>query len=101
MNCKPLDRIQKEVNPQVARLIKLRQSDGKLPAYAWPGGYPLLYLDYENSALCSSCATESMKDIVPQFRPVAYDIYYEGPTLFCDQCNEEIESAYEDPNDIK
>lgn len=73
--------------------------DGNLPAYAWPGGYPLIYLDQENSALCSECATKSLKDPdeIPAFKPVACDIYLEGPTLYCDQCNVEIESAYGDP----
>lgn len=72
---------------------------GELDAYAWPGGYPILYLDRDNSTLCAKCATESLKDPdeVPQFKPVACDIYYEGPTLQCDQCGTDIESAYGDP----
>jgi len=82
--------------------MKLRfpepDKDGKLPAYAWPGGYPLIYFDRENSVLCAECATKSLNDSgeVPQFRPEDVHVYYEGPSLFCDQCNKEIESAYGD-----
>jgi hypothetical protein len=77
----------------------LERISGKLPAYAWPGGYPILYLDRENSTLCAECATKSLDDPeeVPQFKPVAFDVYYEGPTIHCEQCNAEIESAYGDP----
>ena len=78
-----------------------RLPDGKFPAYAWPGGYTLLYLDRENSTLCADCATTSADDPdeVPQFKPVACDVYYEGPNLYCDQCNAVIESAYGDPDE--
>jgi hypothetical protein len=77
-----------------------RNSDGKLPAYAWPGGYPIYYLDGENSTLCADCATKSADDAdeIPKFKPEACDVYYEGPTIFCDGCNAEIESAYGDPD---
>lgn len=76
-----------------------RLNNGKLPAYAWPGGYPIIYLDHENSTLCADCATRSADDMeeIPHFKPCAWDIYYEGPSEFCAQCNTEIESAYGDP----
>jgi hypothetical protein len=75
-------------------------ADGTLPAYAWPGGYPMFYLDRENSVLCAKCASKSLADAdeVPQFRPVAADIHYEGPSMLCGQCSAEIESAYGDPD---
>ncbi len=80
-------------------MSEIERVNGKLPAFAWPGGYPLMYLDRENSTLCADCATKSLDDAdeVPQFKPVAYDVYYEGPTIQCDQCNADIESAYGDP----
>ena len=36
------------------------QSDehGKLPAYAWPGGYPLYYLCADGGILCPQCANK-------------------------------------------
>lgn len=80
-----------------------RNSDGQLPAFAWPGGYPIIYLDKDCSTLCAKCATRSLDDAdeLPNFKPVAFDVYYEGPTLQCEQCNVDIESAYGDPSEEK
>lgn len=73
---------------------------GELDAYAWPGGYPILYLDRDNAILCPKCATESMGlDDDDRMKAWAGDIYYEGPTIYCDECNAEIESAYGDPDE--
>jgi len=33
-------------------LSEIRQVDGKLPAYAWPGAYPIVYLAKDNGILC-------------------------------------------------
>jgi len=74
-------------------------SNGELDAFAWPGGYPIIYLDKENSVLCAKCATKSLND--EDDKPVACDVYYEGPTLQCDGCNADIESAYGDPEDAQ
>ena len=72
-----------------------RNEDGSLPAYAWPGGYPIYYLDGEDSALCVECANKSdTKEEIPHFRPIAAAINYEDSALFCDSCSERIESAY-------
>jgi hypothetical protein len=78
-----------------------RLVNGSLPAFAWPGGYPVFYLDSENSVLCADCATKSADDPdeIPQFKPIAYDIHWEGDSLFCEQCSVEIESAYGDPEE--
>ena len=67
---------------------------GKLSAFAWPGGYPIFYLDSENSVLCPACAEKARIDIIEKFRPVASGIHWEGDPLHCDQCSCEIESAY-------
>jgi hypothetical protein len=74
-------------------------SKGNLPAFAWPGGYPIYYLARENSVLCAGCATKALKDEdeMTEFKPVASDVHWEGASLFCEQCNKEIESAYGDP----
>lgn len=72
-----------------------RDSKGQLIKYAWPGGYPVFYLDGENSVLCHDCAVKSdSEDEIPQFKPVASDINYEDASLYCDQCSQRIESAY-------
>jgi len=81
-----------------ARNKKLPRDDdnGQLSAYAWPGGYPIIYLDGDNSILCPTCADESdaEPEQIDKFRPVAADIHWEGAAISCDNCSVEIESAY-------
>ena len=71
-------------------------NDGKLPAYAWPGGYPILYLDKENSTLCPDCAQEPdgvFGDVVAWF------IHYEGSPEQCEECGKMTDSVYGDPEE--
>jgi hypothetical protein len=73
----------------------LRDENGKLPAYAWPGGYPITYLTRDGLEICPNCANqEETSDPVTDG-----DVYWEGPTITCDDCGREIESAYGDPAD--
>jgi len=66
----------------------------KLPAHAFPGGYPLYYLDDENCTLCPDCAT---KDRLDEFNTVTeWSINEEDDTLFCEECNKRIENAWGD-----
>jgi hypothetical protein len=69
-------------------LDAIRLKDGTLPAYAWPGGYPVFYLDGENCVLCPKCANKEAT------APTVYGVNWEDPQLFCEECNECIESAY-------
>lgn len=71
-----------------------KNDDGTLPAFAWPGGYPIYYLDSDNCVLCPKCANKHLADEQENFRPAAYGVHYEGEPLICEQCNAEIESAY-------
>ena len=73
-----------------------RDSDNRLSAWGWPGGYPVYYLDGENSVLCPACARRSDEDPdeIPQFKPIAVGVNYEDPALYCDDCSERIQSAY-------
>jgi hypothetical protein len=66
-----------------------------LPAYAWPGGYPIVYLDTENETLCAECASK------PGYTwPVtSWFVHYEGPDEYCSDCNVAIPSAYGDPDE--
>lgn len=59
---------------------------GKLPAYAWPGGYPLYYLTPEDSALCPHCANN---EIV-----TSSEVNWSDPELPCECCGDFIEAAY-------
>lgn|GEM_PF-3232477 len=75
-----------------------------LPTYAWPGGYPIFYILPDGGELCPQCIQRffleddwSDTETVRTNRAVA-DIHYEGPSIYCDHCNREIESAYGDPD---
>ena len=84
---------------------------GKLPAYAWPGGYQITYLCADGGELCPDCAngengslaSESLIDHNPddpssaQWRIVSGAVFWEGPPILCDHCGARIESAYGDP----
>jgi hypothetical protein len=90
----------------------LRGRDGQLDSFAWPGGYPILYLDSHNCVLCPDCAHQEELDCMACYAkqygepdwfdmrdlPVAYFIHYEGPPEICESCNKVIESAYGDPD---
>lgn len=77
-----------------------RLDDGSFPAYAWPGGYPVMYLTKDDSIICPDCANMAEREGLtddPEWYIVDYDIHYEGPPHYCDNCGAEIESAYGDP----
>jgi len=66
-------------------------ADGSLMGIV-PGGYPVMYMTDFGNLLCATCATETMQD---EYETIMDGlIYYEGDSLFCDECNAEIESAY-------
>ncbi len=88
-----------------ADLNSIRQDwDGQLPSFAWPGGYPLYYLDSRNKSMCVKCARSA--DMNPEMEvvdlPVVCGINWENAFLFCDapfaadDCTDRIESAYAD-----
>jgi hypothetical protein len=70
----------------------LRDDIGRLPAYAWPGGYPIYYLTGDGLTVCPECANADTSDPA-----VAGDVHWEGEPMQCDDCNADIESAYGDP----
>ena len=61
---------------------------GKLMYYAWPGGYPMFYLNQHNEVICPDCANDTYHHLV------AADANWEDPHLYCDHCSQRIESAY-------
>lgn len=69
-----------------------------LPAYAWPGGYPIYYVTVMGSVLCPECAnSEEAKEADPHdndWRIETAATNWEDPNLYCDNCSERIESAY-------
>ena len=64
-----------------------RDKDGKLPAFAWPGGYPIIYICDDCATLCADCASCAEGRIDA-------DIHWEGEPEICCDCGQEIESAY-------
>ena len=85
-----------------AEMVSTLQLNRKpsLPAFAWPGGYPIAYLDADCNTYCADCSTEALQAHYDAYgRTVDYFIHYEGPSLFCQDCNAKIESAYGDPEE--
>ena len=70
---------------------RILDDNGKLPQWAWPGGYPMFYLDGENNVLCTKCANENDEFSSPIS---ACDANWEDPDMYCDHCSTRIESAY-------
>jgi len=68
-----------------------RNDDGTLASWAWPGGYPLYYLDKGGMVLCPTCAN---KDVDDGQAVIDAGINYEDASLYCDDCSTRIESAY-------
>lgn len=66
---------------------------GKLPAFSFPGLYPIFYLNDREDILCAECAAKNAEEVVN------HSIYWEGPSMYCDECGEEIQSAYGDPEE--
>jgi hypothetical protein len=67
-----------------------KDEKGNFPAYAWPGGYPIIYVTDDADILCADCAAKEGDKFLA-------DIHYEGPPEYCADCGKEIESAYGDP----
>ncbi|HEX7120613.1 MAG TPA: hypothetical protein VF212_17605 [Longimicrobiales bacterium] len=88
----------------MAKLEAFRNDDGTLISYAWPGGYPVVYLTKDGGVLCPDCANMAEREGLsgdphdPQWHIVAYAIHFEGSRHYCDHCGAEIESAYGDPD---
>lgn len=90
----------------MASLDGMRTEEGKLISYAWPGGYPVFYLDNNCCALCPNCANKLEEenrepDAIVVFTIEACDINYEDPHLYCDQCSQRIESAYAEDDEVE
>lgn len=73
----------------------------ELPGLTFPGAYPIVYYDHHNAELCAKCATKAQTDDDPDFRPdlKRTRVHYEGPPVWCSECDQAIESAYGDPDE--
>lgn len=65
--------------------------EGKLPSYAWPGGYPLYYQTDQGTILCpghASVESDFNDEVI-----TSVDVNWEDASLYCEH-GERIESAY-------
>lgn len=86
--------------------------------FAWPGNYPQFAITSDGGVLCHGCVNDNYREILRAVRahirggqcpPDSYgfqvediDVNWEDDALFCDHCNDRIESAYaEDQFDLK
>ena len=80
----------------------VKDPKAKLPAFAWPGGYPLYYVCADNGVLCPTCVNgDDVRNADaddPQWYVVGVDAHHEGPPMVCDHCGTGIESACGDPD---
>ena len=72
--------------------------------YAWPGGYPTFGITNDGGALCPTCCKSEFRLIATStgndgWTLQAQDINWADTMLFCDHCNELIESAYGGDNE--
>jgi hypothetical protein len=87
---------------QSAKARRNRIKDALRNPYTWPGGYEKRFSAYD-AFICADCVK---KNLMAVFRDttqnaggwnLTVDVYWEGPTHYCGECEAEIESAYGDP----
>lgn len=71
------------------------QRGEELPAFTFPGGYPIVYFVDNDAVVCASCATKAPEEVFTS------QAHMEGPAIDCSVCGEAIESAYGDPEDAE
>ena len=83
---------------KVKVLAEEQSAKGELPAFGFPGGYPIYYVDDSQMFLCAKCANadKDSRHVI-----VDYAINWSDSSLLCEECNNPIESAYDDPFDNK
>lgn len=102
----------KQALKRVRKAIGLPVCREPLPAFAWPGGYPIYYLFADGGVCCPACANKEITQIdddtrgvvrFPMMRPrcggfalCGFDVNYEDRDLYCDHCGKEIPAAYAD-----
>lgn len=78
----------------------------ELPGFAWPGGYPIIYITGDGATACADCANgkngsdfPDPEQDSPDWTIEGADVFYEGPPEYCCHCNAAIESAYGEPDE--
>jgi len=81
------------ISPEM--MDELTMKDGSLRSFSYVGGYPIFYLCTQDGVMCPECATEFLAEGETLS---AAEVNWES-MMFCERCDEEIESAYEVPED--
>ena len=83
----------------------IRGEDGMLPAYAWPGGYPIRYLTADSGELCPDCANgengseaSALEGTEGGWFIIGHFVAWEGEPSTCDHCETMMETAYGNPD---
>lgn len=74
-------------------------SGNKIPddLFAAYSPYPLIFVNMQGEVICEGCAREM--DFRTLQAGFVWDVFYEGASIQCDSCGEEIDSAYGDPEE--
>ncbi len=91
----------KQAFKRVRKALGLEVSREPLPAWAWPGGYPMYYVCKDGGTLCPTCANKEIDLIAAalhdehdkQWGLAGLDVNYEDESLYCDHCSKQLESA--------
>lgn len=88
-----------DAHPMNPAILLVPRSDGTYTVrrYSMVGGYPIAYLTGESSVLCGTCVAEeiyagSCSTVTQHF------VNWEDSSLYCEGCDETIESAYGESN---
>ena len=100
----------KQALKRVRRALKMEVSRKSLDAFAWPGGYPIVYVFADGGCICPSCANENIREIDEAMRSpngnkphssgcggwalAGFDVNYEEPDMVCDHCGKFVDPAY-------
>lgn len=91
---------------RLRRHLKLEVNRDPLPAFAWPGGYPMFYVFADGGAVCPACVNRNVSEIDEDVRRGgrrnshggwavdAWEVNWEEPDMHCDHCGKRIPSAY-------
>lgn len=88
----------KQAFKRLRKVVGIEVNREPLPAFAWPGGYPLFYLCHDGGVLCPDCVNANIDLISSKDRDSQWDVRSVlvnwVSDLTCDHCGKKIESAY-------
>ena len=87
----------------ISRQVKQQIKEAIRERYAWPGGYPIVFLTSDGATLCAKCCRKEFRQIAWDWTRktdtgwfvVAPSINWENDSEeCCDHCGMELEAAY-------